>query len=56
MSWTRAHTEHLSRRRIAPAVPAAVGEETGWVRAYVTLPVEPEDETLEPDRWLRPAH
>ncbi|GAB3009876.1 hypothetical protein GCM10017788_65710 [Amycolatopsis acidiphila] len=55
MSWTRARAEHLSRRRIAPAVPAAIRAESGWVRAYVAMPVEQEKDTLEPDSWLRPA-
>jgi hypothetical protein len=55
MSWTRAGAEYLSRRRIAPAVPATIRDDSGWARAYVRLPVEQERDTLEPDSWLRPA-
>jgi hypothetical protein len=55
MSWTRARAEHLPRRRIAPAVPAAIRDRSGWVHAYVEMPPDREKDTLEPDSWLRPA-
>ncbi|NIH85958.1 hypothetical protein [Amycolatopsis granulosa] len=55
MHWTRATVEHLSRRDVAPAVPATLRGDLTWARVYVRRPT-PKPDTLEPETWMRPAN